>query len=496
MKKRTAIIYGGSPYSTNFSLESQIKNLIDPNEADVFMVVTRGMKRRKTPASEIPLAEQNEKWNEKNATTIVDKTPLSDEEIQVIKETLGDRLKGFLVFEDTNDYYDHVVSDRKEMTNIANNYINECNSQGLPAPFRGKLIASDDNGTVRCVVDQYHHIKKAYELMEAYEKANDVQYEYVMRARIDFIVPFEFNILHYTLNHDSELLYICGTLEEERIWADEHTFFCKRPMSKKIFPQLDRMGMIVNRKYNTIEGDNDMVFDPEVQFGILLKELNAPIVNVKIFRSAKYTNDGQWDYFNYMFRRDTIDLNYEYFLVCSLPTDINFHLPKLVEIGKQCNNIVELGTRYGNSTIAFMYAIKDRPEAKFTAYDTQWNEKIDYLKLVGKESGVNFEMRIENPTPEEGESKLEHGIDLLFIDTNHHARQCELELRLHSHLVSRYLVFHDTTSFWSGLTGGQGGEAGLQYAIEPFLEANKGIWEMAYRSFENNGLMILKRINN
>ena len=477
MKKRTAIILGGSPYNFLHSLDSQIKNLIDPNEADVFIVLTRGMKRRKTPASEIPVAEQNERWNEKNATTVVDRTPLSDEEIQNIKDTLGDRIKGFLVFEDTPDYYAEVLESRQRMFEIANNYIGECVQRGIAAPFRGLPISNSDNGVIRCIVDQYHHVKKAYELMEKYERENGFEYEYVMRARIDFIVPFEFNLRHYYLQDDQPYLYVCGNTGENepngRVWCDEFAFFCRRVTAAKLFPNLHKMGVMTDRKYNTTESGNDMIFDPEIQFAILLNETKLyPLARqVKIYRTAQYTNDGDWDYFNYKFRRE-FDLSHEFQLACKNQTDINEHLPTLEKYANMCTHITELGTRFGNSTITFLHSAKNNG-SRFVAYDPQTNEKIDYIKLLAKENNVDFEMNICMPFNDEHTESIIEETELLFIDTNHNYESIKEDVELHSPRTKRFMIMHDSVSFWERGQGYDNGGGGMKLFLEPFIENNK-----------------------
>jgi cephalosporin hydroxylase len=183
---------------------------------------------------------------------------------------------------------------------------------------------------------------------------------------------------------------------------------------------------------------------------------------------------------NYTFRRDPLNLEYEYSLVCGCASDINEHLPTLRKYAEKCQHVTELGTRYGNSTVAFMVA---RP-ARFVTYDVAYNEKIDYLKLMAKETGVNFEFRLENPK----EIEL---TDLLFIDTNHHVEQCSFELLLHAGKARKYIAFHDTTTFWEKGQGHERG-GGLRYAIEPFLKSHPE-WRIEYRSEANNGLLVLER---
>jgi hypothetical protein len=359
--------------------------------------------------------------------------------------------------------------------------VNNFRELNIPQPF-GSNVLNTENGNIRCVIDQYGHIKKCFELMEEYEDANGFTYDYVMRARIDFICPFNFNLAHYYLNQDYPYLYLCGSYKIDNFeWTDEYCWFSKRPIAEKIFKSLDRMGLITDKMgKETISNNNEFLFSPETQFSLLLHELGLKVLNVKIYRSGRYTNDGDYDYMNYTFSRHAIDLEYEYQLVCRGPSDINEHLPVLREYAAKCKHVTELGTRFGNSTIAFMAA---RPE-KFVTYDVCPNDKLEYLDLVAQQAGINYECKIVNP------QEIEE-TDLLFIDTDHHVEQCSKELALHADKVRKYLIFHDVVSFWEK---GQGHEVGggLRYAIEPFMETHLE-WKQVYRAENNNGLLILER---
>ena len=83
---------------------------------------------------------------------------------------------------------------------------------------------------------------------------------------------------------------------------------------------------------------------------------------------------------------------------------------------------------------------------------------------------------------------------MLFIDTNHHNIQMELELRLHSPKVRKYIAMHDTVSFWNKGQGFDNGGGGMKLAIEPFIENNRDKWKVVEDRKNNNGLMILERI--
>lgn len=500
---RTAILYSGSAYNIKYSIQSQLENLIIPNNADVFIFTNRFCKRRTTPSGYIPdpnkmhLPEENEKWVEKCKLQTFEDSPLTDEEIQLMKDVLGDRLKVFQLAEETPGYMEYLQNGRYEMLYAINSRLADNRQKGLPTIFDGKDQEDPNSGNIRNTSDQYKHVKKCFELMMKYESENNIKYDWVMRARIDFIVPFKFNIAHYYLNHDAPYLYNCSGFRNDADveWAEEHCWFSKRIVADKLFPELHRVGTIINHpNHKTINYRHpviDMLFAPEVQYCLLLLELGLHVITVPIHRSATYTKgDDGLDYFNYMFRRDKISLEIEYKLVCDCATDINEHLPVLRKYAEQCDHVTELGVRYGNSTVAFMAA---RPK-KFIAYDLQYNDKMDYLKLIAEESNLGFELKIENPLNlEDGRSELEE-TDLLFIDTNHHATQLREELRLHSPKAKKYIIMHDTTIFYDRGAGDDHMDDGMKLAIEPFLENSKE-WVMRERFMNNNGLMVLERIN-
>jgi cephalosporin hydroxylase len=505
MNRKTAILYAGSAYNLRFSLESQLKNLVEPNDADVFIVTTRAMKRRKTPHDDyIPKAEENDLWVEKVSKTIVDDSPLTDQEIQLIKDTFGERLKGFFIVEENEDYMNYLREERQKMADIVNWYIDESAYMKKPLPFGGGKFknANNDqsNGTIRCTTDQYNHIKKCYELMERYENERGEKYEWVVRARIDFIVPFEFNLKHYYENQDKQILYICGSFRQEVMsWLDEFFWFSKRITAEKLFPKLNRMGMINNRKHNTLQygtayapNGNDLNFDPEVQFSLLLYEIGLnELINIKIYRSSRYTNgnDG-YDYFNYEFQRAKIDLEHEFNLVKNYETDINEHADVLRNYASQCAHVTEFGIRFGNSSIMLFCG---RPQ-KMVSYDVFKEERVNYLELIAKDCEINWELRIENPSPEDAtESKIEE-TDLLFIDTNHYAQQLELELRLHAPKTRKFIILHDTEVFGARGAGDDHINDGMNLAIEPFLKNNPQ-WKVREKFTNNNGLTVFERVS-
>ncbi len=187
-----------------------------------------------------------------------------------------------------------------------------------------------------------------------------------------------------------------------------------------------------------------------------------------------------------------MSLEHKYNEICVTPSDIFYHLPTLKKYAEQCETIVELGVRTGLSTIALLMG---RPK-KLNSYDIERQPEIDQIEAMAKEANLDFTFTTAND--------LEIEIpecDLLWIDSFHTGAQLEKELLLHAGRAKKYMAFHDTTTFWENgeqsyeaVAGtGMNSTTGLKYAMEPFLANNKN-WVIDYRTEENNGLMILKRI--
>lgn len=178
------------------------------------------------------------------------------------------------------------------------------------------------------------------------------------------------------------------------------------------------------------------------------------------------------------------------------PSDINEHFPAIIKYGSECDNITEMGVRGVLSTWGWLAC----GPKKLTSYDlhppSKWGGDIQSVYDTAEAYGLNFEFIIADVLKIDIEET-----DLLFIDTWHTYDQLKKELRLHSSKVRKYICFHDTTSYefrgeslgnensWEGESSGKG----IWPAIEEFLIANKGVWMLKERFFNNNGFTIIQR---
>jgi hypothetical protein len=303
---RTAILFSGTAYNFYDSIASLMANLVLPNNADVFILTSRYNMRRKAPSTDVLFSDDAKTWAEKARTMVRDTSRLvTNEDVAIIRGVFGDRLKDIRFINDMPEYQAHTAADGKKMMDLVNQFRRQSVVLGKPAPFGGD-VTDPENNNIRCVIDQYHHVKRCYEMMEQFEQENGFKYDFVVRARLDFIAPSPLVLSHYYLNQDPSYLYVLGSFRRDPMeWADEFCWFSYRGTAARLFPELDRMGLIADRSYNTIHKGNEYLFAPETQFSILLYELAMCVINVKIYRSARYTKgtDG-FDYMNYMFRRE------------------------------------------------------------------------------------------------------------------------------------------------------------------------------------------------
>lgn|SRR3990167_7896298 len=166
---------------------------------------------------------------------------------------------------------------------------------------------------------------------------------------------------------------------------------------------------------------------------------------------------------------------------CNTKSQINQHLPTILKYAKGCSHITEMGIESVISTYAMLMA---RP-VKMVSYDVNYHPNFEVCKQAAIADGLNWEYRLENVSL----IKIEP-TNFLFIDTIHTENQLRLELYLHAAQVSKYIAFHDTTTF--GEKAEMPGERGLRYAIEPFLQEHPE-WKIVYKSVINNGLLIIER---
>ena len=201
---------------------------------------------------------------------------------------------------------------------------------------------------------------------------------------------------------------------------------------------------------------------------------------------------------------DTSMLRSRYAGKCTIPCDINEHLPTLLKYAKQCDSVTECGVCNIVSSYAFATGLLGNPNGVFKMVDPYRSHNIDMFTDMCEREGIRVKYFKDSDLTCPCEET-----DLLFIDTWHVYAQLKRELaHWHSH-VKKFIVMHDTTvDEWYGESvrgnhdiARQSRESGfppeeiakgLWPAITEFLRAHPE-WKIEERFTNNNGLTVLSR---
>jgi hypothetical protein len=198
----------------------------------------------------------------------------------------------------------------------------------------------------------------------------------------------------------------------------------------------------------------------------------------------------------------------KYLKLCSIPSDINEHLPTLFKYATECESIIELGVRGCISSWAFTYGLlnNNKKTKKLLLNDLT---ECNVVELLYKTQHQSLNLNIKYNWINDLELDVNENVDLTFIDTWHVYGQLKRELAKFSKVTNKYMILHDTTvdeiygetirmnmnaQEQSKMSGFPVEEinCGLWKAVDEFLESNNE-WKLHERFTNNNGLTILKK---
>lgn len=182
-------------------------------------------------------------------------------------------------------------------------------------------------------------------------------------------------------------------------------------------------------------------------------------------------------------------LKERYDRVLNAPSDIVEHLPTLVKnvIDLKAKKVIEIGVRYGVSTIAWLYALQ--PDigtgGQLWAVDCSFPvaETKDAPNLLDPQGGLTvlpyWMFLLGDAHSKMVKDALPDKVDIIFIDTNHVYDEVLLELEMYYPKVRKggRILLHDTAI---EDTGNRGNRAKVSYpvrtAIETFCEKHELKW--------------------
>jgi cephalosporin hydroxylase len=169
--------------------------------------------------------------------------------------------------------------------------------------------------------------------------------------------------------------------------------------------------------------------------------------------------------------------------VCNSPSDIYLHLPRFADLVRslQAKHVIELGTRTGTSTIAWLYGLESTG-GRLTSVDISPKPDIgdfeNWTFLRGKDLDPDILARIEPA-------------EIVFIDTSHEYMHTASELASYVDFVlpGGAIVMHDTSLRWAPNFKGEGPEYPVRTAMLEFCKARGYEHELVE---ECNGLGIVR----
>lgn len=159
-------------------------------------------------------------------------------------------------------------------------------------------------------------------------------------------------------------------------------------------------------------------------------------------------------------------LEAEYKRLCVTPSDIYLHLPRFVDLVDllDAKHVIELGTRTGVSTVAWLYALAQN-DGHLTSVDIDVKPAVDDYPHWTYVQGDDVDPDVV--------SALQPA-DIVFIDTSHHYHHTVDELNIYRWLVTPggVLCGHDSELMWPEGAPYSDGPFPVKRAVQEFVKAN------------------------
>lgn len=144
---------------------------------------------------------------------------------------------------------------------------------------------------------------------------------------------------------------------------------------------------------------------------------------------------------------------------------------------KDCKTYKELGTNQGGTAAAALLMKPKRVELVDINLDNYRKYAQPIFEKYCEENGIELVAKEVDST---SDASLGPEVEVMLIDSLHQRRHMEAELEKHQSRVSKYIVFHDTSSVPE-----------LYHGIIYFC--NKNPWELFERGTSNVGYTVIKR---
>jgi len=185
---------------------------------------------------------------------------------------------------------------------------------------------------------------------------------------------------------------------------------------------------------------------------------------------------------------DKLILEERYQKACREPSDIYEHLPVFVDAVQElkAQKIIELGVRYGVSTLAWMYGLSQQGHGHLWAVDTSFPFYIvdDHVvtNLLDPQGYLGvvpyWTFILGNDTDTVVLDALPQDVDIILIDTNHVYEETLVELNLYYPRVKKggRIFLHDTALEVTGNDPDNKVKFPVRTAVDEFCDSNGLRW--------------------
>jgi len=148
---------------------------------------------------------------------------------------------------------------------------------------------------------------------------------------------------------------------------------------------------------------------------------------------------------------------------------------------KECKSYMELGTHQGGTAAA---ALLSNPKEVYLR-DIDMSRYNKFLKPLAEKYAEENNIKLDAKQVDSTTLQATAPVDILMIDSYHHARHMQKELETHKHFVSKYIIAHDTAI----INGRQ--DDSLYRCLAKFADENK--WEVIEHVKLNVGYTVIKK---
>jgi hypothetical protein len=149
---------------------------------------------------------------------------------------------------------------------------------------------------------------------------------------------------------------------------------------------------------------------------------------------------------------------------------------------KKCDSYMELGTHQGGTAST---ALLCKPST-IVLVDKDMSRYKKVLEKLAKDYCIENNISFSAIEDDSTSNTVKHNVDMLVIDSYHHANHMKKELDVHGNNTNKYIIAHDTS-----VINGKPNDS-LYVCLKTFADLNG--WKVIERGTTNVGYTVIQKI--